>query len=50
MREDERLQLWLPRSLIKPVLYGLHNYSGHLGGLKTKEKSKSKIPLVGIKE
>ena len=47
--EDERLQLWLPKRLIKPVLYSPHNYSGHLGGLKTIEKIRANFHLFGLR-
>ena len=47
--ENERLQLWLLRSLIKPVLHSLHNYSGHLGGLKTIEKVRARFHWFGLR-
>ena len=47
--ENERLQLRLPRSLIKPVLHSLRNYSGHLGGLKTIEKVRARFHWFGLR-
>ena len=47
--DDDRLQLWLQRSLIKPVLYSLHNYSGHLGGLETIEKVRARFHWFGLR-
>lgn len=47
--KNERLQLWLPRSPIKPVLHSLHNYSGHFGGLKTTEKVRARFHWFGLR-
>ena len=41
--ETERLQLWVPRSLIPAVLKSLHDYSGHLGCAKTIDKVRTRF-------
>ena len=47
--DHERLQLWLPRSLMKPVLFSLHDCSGHIGGSKTIEKVRARFHWFGLR-